>query len=242
MIYDLIVVVLVVRGTHCIPENAVIQLTDCGVWLMCFFFTASSMSGSFHYIWALWFLGEEFLCRTGGLWRRVSRCRTCSSSLGRTRPGTLVRVSTTTSGADPTLPDHQQHCEPPHDFPCRGPCQTLRVPQPADGQRCWAECGVLRHGFCGSRLHAFRWRRVVVFEPRRRLRHRLHGALLCWSRHRDHSDLWLNLGVISRCLINGRISSPWSMLCEHSATLLSACPHVADHKIFRAHTIKILMD
>ena len=141
----------------------------------------------------------------------MSRCSRCSSSRGRTRPGTLVRLSTTTSGADPTPPDHQQQCEPPHDFPCRGPCQSLRVPQPADGQRCWAECGVLRHGFCGSRLHAFRWRRVVVFEPRRRLRHRLHGALLCWLRHRDHSDLWLNLGVISRCLINGRISSPWSM-------------------------------
>ena len=154
------------------------------------------MSGISIIAGALWFLGAEF-----------SRC---SSSRGRTRPGTLVRVSSTTSGADPTPPDHQQQCEP-HDFPCRRPCPSLRAPQPAGGQCCCAESGVLRHGFCGSRLHAFRWRRVAVVELRRRLRYRLHGALLRWPRHRDHSDVWLHVGVMLRCLVNRRISSPRSM-------------------------------
>ena len=37
MIDELMVLVLVVRGTVCIPENSVIQLIDCGVWLNFFF-------------------------------------------------------------------------------------------------------------------------------------------------------------------------------------------------------------
>ena len=109
---------------------------------------------------------RSFESHTGGWWRLVSRCSRCSSSRERTRLGTPVRVSSATSGADPTPPDHQQHYDPPHDFAYRGPCGSLRVPQPADCQCCWAECGVLRHGFCGSRSHAFRWRRVIEVEPR----------------------------------------------------------------------------
>ena len=214
MIDELIVLVLVVRGTVCIPENSVIELSDRGVWLK-FFFTVSPMSGismiavrcgfwerSFDVVRAA--CGDGFHAGAGAAARWHERVKVLC----------LVRVSSTNSGADPTSPDHQQHCENPHDFLYRGQCRSRRVPQPADGHCCWVECGMLRHGFCGSLLHAFRWRRVVVVEPRRRLRHRLLGAPLRWPRHRDHrdhSDLWLHVGVISRCLINGRISSPRSM-------------------------------
>ena len=87
------------------------------------------------------------------------------------------------------------------------------------------------HGLSGSRPHAFRCRRVVVVEPGRRLRHRLHGTLLRWSGprvHRDRSDMWLHPCLMSRCLNFWRISSPRSMWCAHLATLLSVLPAVAD--------------
>ena len=52
MIDELIVLVLVVRGTVCILENSVIQLTDSGDWLK-FFFHRVSNERNFHYRWGV---------------------------------------------------------------------------------------------------------------------------------------------------------------------------------------------